>query len=117
MKTCLVERIRKGKENQETRNEPASVENAGERIEEGIPKVIDHKVTLLAAAGGAMAAGCDLCVDRIVPGLEEAGVTEADVRWAMENGQFSGAHAELSSFALGQVLESAREDACDHEEA
>lgn len=116
MKTCLVERIRKGKENQEARNESAIGEVAGERTEKELPKIIDHKVTLLAAAGAAMAAGCDPCVDRIVPGLEKAGVTEADVRWAMENGQFSGAHAELSSFALGQVLENARESACNHEE-
>lgn len=79
-----------------------------------IPVIIDHKVALLAAAGAAMTAECRPCLNDIMPELEEAGVSEADLRWAMENGQFSGVNADLSTCALDQVYrtELAKECVC-----
>lgn len=53
-----------------------------------IYKLVDHKVTLLIAAGAAMAANCEACINKIVPELREAGVAEADIRRAVEIGQF-----------------------------
>ncbi len=83
-------------------------------MDKHIPRRVDHKVTLLAAAGAAMAADCRPCLDEVMPELEKAGVGGADLQWAMENGQFSGAQAELGAFALEQVCEAAlvRECVC-----
>jgi len=87
---------------------PAAETTKKEQQQTDIPVIIDHKVTLLAAAGAAMTTECRPCLNDIMPELEEAGVSEADLRWAMENGQFSGTNAELSAFALGQVYETER---------
>lgn len=78
-------------------------------MKENIPNIIDHKVTLLAAAGAAMTADCRPCLEEVMPELEEAGVSEADLQWAMENGQFSGVQADLGAFALEHLFETARE--------
>ena len=51
-------------------------------------EIVDYKVTLLIAAGAAMAANCEPCLNKIVPDLIEAGVAEADIRKAVEIGQF-----------------------------
>ncbi len=40
------------------------------------------------AAGAAMAANCEPCLNKIVPDLIEAGVAEGDIRKAVEIGQF-----------------------------
>ncbi len=53
-----------------------------------IPKIVDYKVTMLIAAGAAMAANCEPCLNKVVPDLIEAGVAEADIRKAVEIGQF-----------------------------
>jgi alkylhydroperoxidase/carboxymuconolactone decarboxylase family protein YurZ len=53
-----------------------------------IPEIVDYKVTLLIAAGAAMAANCEPCLNKVVPDLIEAGVAEADIRKAVEIGQF-----------------------------
>ncbi len=53
----------------------------------GIPQIIDYKVTLLIAAGAAMAANCEPCLNKVVPDLIEAGVPEEDIRKAVEIGQ------------------------------
>ena len=53
-----------------------------------IPQVVDYKVTMLIAAGAAMAANCEPCLNKVVPDLIEAGVAEADIRKAVEIGQF-----------------------------
>ena len=53
-----------------------------------IPQIVDYKVTMLIAAGAAMAANCEPCLNKIVPDLIEAGVAEADIRKAVEIGQF-----------------------------
>jgi alkylhydroperoxidase/carboxymuconolactone decarboxylase family protein YurZ len=50
--------------------------------------LVDHKVTLLIAAGAAMAANCEPCLNKVVPDLIEAGVSSADIRAAVEVGQF-----------------------------
>ena len=50
-------------------------------------EIVDYKVTMLIAAGAAMAANCEPCLNKIVPDLLEAGVTETDIRKA-EIGQF-----------------------------
>jgi alkylhydroperoxidase/carboxymuconolactone decarboxylase family protein YurZ len=53
-----------------------------------ITPVVDYKVTMLIAAGAAMAANCEPCLNKIVPDLIEAGVAEADIQKAVEIGQF-----------------------------
>jgi alkylhydroperoxidase/carboxymuconolactone decarboxylase family protein YurZ len=52
------------------------------------PEIVDFKVTMLIAAGAAMAANCEPCLNKVVPDLFEAGVAEADIRKAVEIGQF-----------------------------
>jgi len=54
----------------------------------GIPQIVDYRVTMLIAAGAAMAANCEPCLNRVVPDLIEAGVAESDIRKAVEIGQF-----------------------------
>ena len=53
-----------------------------------MPKNENFKVTMLIAAGAAMAANCEFCLNKIVPDLLEAGVSETDIRRAVEIGQF-----------------------------
>jgi alkylhydroperoxidase/carboxymuconolactone decarboxylase family protein YurZ len=53
-----------------------------------VPRIVDYKVSLLIAAGAAMAANCEPCLNKVVPDLMEAGVAEADIRKAVELGQF-----------------------------
>jgi alkylhydroperoxidase/carboxymuconolactone decarboxylase family protein YurZ len=50
--------------------------------------IFAESVSLLIAAGAAMAANCEPCLNKVVPDLIEAGVAEADIRKAMEIGQF-----------------------------
>jgi len=63
-----------------------------EAIQEPCPKdaleIVDYKVTMLIAAGAAMAANCEPCLNKAIPDLIEAGVSEADIRQAVEIGQF-----------------------------
>ena len=47
----------------------------------------EYNLTMLIGAGAAMAAGCEPCLNKVVPGLIEAGVAEADIRKAVEIGQ------------------------------
>ena len=51
-------------------------------------EIVDYKVTMLIAAGAAMAANCEPCLNKIVPDLLGAGVSEADIRRAVGIGQF-----------------------------
>ena len=53
-----------------------------------VTQIVDYKVTMLIAAGAAMAANCEPCLNKIVPDLIEAGVAEADIQKAVEIGQF-----------------------------
>jgi len=59
----------------------------GENPEEGVSQVVDKKVSLLIAAGAAMAANCEPCLNKIVPELIEAGIADADIRKAVVIGQ------------------------------
>ena len=58
------------------------------QIKKDIPQIVDFKVTMLIAAGAAMAANCEPCLNKVVPDLIEAGVAESDIRKAVEIGQF-----------------------------
>jgi len=69
--------------------------------------IIDHKVVLLSVAGAAVASDCDPCLRKVVPELEDAGIDEADIRRAVEEGWFLGADAELGADVL--------ENVCDHQ--
>ena len=53
-----------------------------------ISQIVNYQVTMLIAAGAAMAANCEPCLNKIIPDLIEAGVAEADIRKAVEIGQF-----------------------------
>ena len=59
-----------------------------EQAAKGTIQIVDYKVTMLIAAGAAMAANCEPCLNKIVPDLIEAGVAEADIQKAVEIGQF-----------------------------
>jgi alkylhydroperoxidase/carboxymuconolactone decarboxylase family protein YurZ len=56
--------------------------------EEARKQIIDRNITLLIAAGAAMAANCEPCLNKIVPDLIEAGIDQDDIRRAVEIGQF-----------------------------
>jgi alkylhydroperoxidase/carboxymuconolactone decarboxylase family protein YurZ len=47
-----------------------------------------YKVMMLVAAAAAMAANCEFCLNKVIPDLIELGVSEADMRKAVEVGQF-----------------------------
>ena len=64
------------------------VKIGGLQTAKNIHEIVDYKVTMLIAAGAAMAANCEPCLNKIVPDLIEAGVAEADIRRAVEIGQF-----------------------------
>ena len=59
-----------------------------EKIRPDGPEIVDYKITMLIAAGAAMAANCEPCLNKAKPELIEAGVSEADIRRAVEIGQF-----------------------------
>ncbi len=59
-----------------------------EQPAEDISQIVNYRVTMLIAAGAAMAANCEPCLNKIIPDLIEAGVAEADIRKAVEIGQF-----------------------------
>ena len=58
-----------------------------EKIRPDGPEIADYKITMLIAAGAAMAANCEPCLNKAKPELIEAGVSEADNRRAVESGQ------------------------------
>jgi len=59
-----------------------------EKLRQDGSEIVDHKVTMLIATGAAMAANCEPCLNKAIPDLIEAGVCEADIRRAVEIGQF-----------------------------
>ena len=77
-----------GKGRKTTPDESVAGETGGKGSLKKDDEIVDHKVTLLIAAGAAMAANCEMCLNKIVPDLMEAGVSEADIRRAVEIGQF-----------------------------
>ena len=65
-----------------------SVEEKVEEHQRDVPEIVDYEVTMLIAAGAEMAANCEPCLNKAIPDLIEAGVSEADIRKAVEIGQF-----------------------------
>ena len=59
-----------------------------EKLGQDNPEIVDYKVSMLIATGAAMAANCEPCLNKAIPELIEAGVCEADIRRAVEIGQF-----------------------------
>ena len=70
--------------NPETKDHKISKLQSAKQVSE----IVDFKVTMLIAAGAAMAANCEPCLNKVVPDLIAAGVAEADIRRAVEIGQF-----------------------------
>lgn len=54
---------------------------------EEMPKDDAFKKMMLIAAASAMAANCEFCLNKVVPDLIEAGVSQTDIRRAVEIGQ------------------------------
>ena len=48
----------------------------------------DFRIMMLIAAASAIAANCEFCLNKVIPDLIEAGVSESDMRKAVEIGQF-----------------------------
>ncbi len=65
-----------------------SQETTARELTPEVPVIVDYKVSMLIAAGAAMAANCEPCINKIVPDLIEAGVSVPDIRKAVEIGQF-----------------------------
>ncbi|RJP64476.1 MAG: hypothetical protein C4532_19170 [Candidatus Abyssobacteria bacterium SURF_17] len=86
-----------------------AAEGAEEEAGECGKRIVDHKMTLLAAAMAAMSIEGEPCLDEILPGLKSAGISKSDIRWGMENGRFPVACAEVGARALEKVCEEAQE--------
>ena len=65
-----------------------SLDSNLEKLRQDGSEIVDYRVTMLIATGAAMAANCEPCMNKAVPELIEAGVSEADIRRAVEIGQF-----------------------------
>lgn len=70
------------------REQEKPFESNVEKLRQDDPEIVDYRVTMLIAAGAAMAANCEPCLNKAIPELIEAGVCEADIRRAVEIGQF-----------------------------
>ena len=55
---------------------------------EKLPKNENYKRVMLVAAGSAMAASCEPCLNTVIPNLIEVGVPDAEIRRAVEIGQY-----------------------------
>jgi len=73
---------------QERTTQQQAIEAIQESHQKDTPEIVDYKVTMLIAVGAAMAANCEPCLNKAVPELIEAGVSFADIRQAVEIGQF-----------------------------
>ncbi len=84
-------------------------------------EIVDYRVTMLIAAGAAMAANCEPCLNKVVPDLLAAGVAEADIRKAVEIGQFvkdkpAAIMKEAADVLTGsQLADSRQTDGCPAE--
>jgi len=83
---------------------------------EKMQKDESYKRIMLVAAGSAMAASCESCLNTVIPNLIEIGVPDAEIRRAVEIGQYvkdreAGIMKEAAdvlagtSFLAGEVLE------------
>jgi AhpD family alkylhydroperoxidase len=55
---------------------------------EKMKKDENYKRVMLVAAGSAMAASCEPCLNMVIPNLIEVGVPDAEIRRAVEIGQY-----------------------------
>jgi AhpD family alkylhydroperoxidase len=55
---------------------------------EKMKKDENYKRVMLIAAGSAMAASCEPCLNMVIPNLIEVGVPDAEIRRAVEIGQY-----------------------------
>jgi AhpD family alkylhydroperoxidase len=55
---------------------------------EKMQKDENYKRVMLVAAGSAMATGCEPCLNMVIPNLIEVGVPDAEIRRAVEIGQY-----------------------------
>jgi alkylhydroperoxidase/carboxymuconolactone decarboxylase family protein YurZ len=55
---------------------------------ENMKKDENYKRVMLVAAGSAMAANCEPCLNMVIPNLIEVGVSDAEIRKAVEIGQY-----------------------------
>ncbi len=84
-------------------------------------EIVDYRVTMLIAAGAAMAANCEPCLNKVVPDLLAAGVAESDIRKAVEIGQFvkdkpAAIMKEAADVLTGsQLADSRQTDGCPAE--
>jgi len=65
----------------------ASIRKDGACPMQNMERGSNFNLTMLIAAGAAMAAGCEPCLNSAIPQLIEAGVAEADIRKAVVIGQ------------------------------
>ena len=80
----------------ETRQEESGAQVAHlprKRVSEGCPaqrmkKDENYKRIMLIAAGSAMAANCEPCLNMVIPNLIEVGAPDAEIRRAVEIGQY-----------------------------
>jgi alkylhydroperoxidase/carboxymuconolactone decarboxylase family protein YurZ len=71
-----------------TNNEACKAQdNAGVQLQEETYEIVNDKVTLLIAAGAAVAANAVSCVEHVFHELKEAGATNEEIRGAVEIGQ------------------------------
>ena len=75
--------------------------------------IVDHNSALLAVAGAAVNAGCDSCLDAVIPELEGVGISKADVRSAVASGRFPGAFPHLTAETFERACGAAGEDRLD----
>ena len=55
---------------------------------ENVERDDNYRIMMLIAAAAAIAANCEFCLNKIIPDLIEVGVTETELRRAVEIGQY-----------------------------
>jgi AhpD family alkylhydroperoxidase len=91
---------------------------------EKMQKDESYKRIMLVAAGSAMAASCEPCLNHVIPNLIEIGVPDAEIRRAVEIGQYvKDREADImkeaadvlagTSFLDGEVPEACGRDAME----
>ena len=64
----------------------------------------NYKQIMLVAAGSAMAASCEPCLNHVIPNLIEIGVPDAEIRRAVEIGQYTLGGADGTTIDQGKYL-------------
>ncbi len=63
-------------------------QSSGDCPAQRMKKDENYKRVMMVAAGSAMAANCEPCLNMVIPNLIEVGVPDADIRRAVEIGQY-----------------------------